>query len=88
MEDCLQTFRAGGTKIKNGKKVPSGRQKWNNRDMAVVLNFRVILNPLLTGERPPRFLRKNASSGLAEAKPTTTPETLLKPKPKPKRQTG
>ncbi|KAJ1890545.1 hypothetical protein LPJ66_007417 [Kickxella alabastrina] len=84
MENCLQTFRADGTKIKNGEKVPSGRWKWN-RDMAAVLNFRIILNALLTGNRPPRFSRKNAPSELAEPESIATPETLLKPKPKPKR---
>ncbi|KAJ1896571.1 hypothetical protein LPJ66_003911 [Kickxella alabastrina] len=82
MEDCLQTFRADGTKTKDGEKVPSGRRKWNNRDMAAVLNFRIILNALLTDNRPPHSLRKKASSELAEAESTVTPETLLKPKPK------
>ncbi|KAI7826648.1 hypothetical protein BX661DRAFT_224833 [Kickxella alabastrina] len=85
MENCLQIFRAGGTKIKNGKKVPSGRQKWNNRDMAVVLNFRIILNSLLAGECPPCFLRNNPSSESAEPESTATPGTVLKPNPKPKR---
>ncbi|KAI7828437.1 hypothetical protein BX661DRAFT_224406 [Kickxella alabastrina] len=33
MENCSQTFRADGTKIKNGERVPSDRRKWN-RDMA------------------------------------------------------
>ncbi|KAI7833783.1 hypothetical protein BX661DRAFT_168909 [Kickxella alabastrina] len=37
------------------------------------------------GERPLRFLRKNASSESAEPESTATPNTLLKPKPKPKR---
>ncbi|KAJ1902134.1 hypothetical protein LPJ66_000223 [Kickxella alabastrina] len=80
MEDCLQTFRADGTKIKDGEKVPSGRRKWN-RNMAAMLNFRIILNALLKGERPPRFLHKKASSESAEPESTAT----LKPKPKAKR---
>ncbi|KAJ1932196.1 hypothetical protein GGF37_007135, partial [Kickxella alabastrina] len=84
MEDCLQTFRADGTKTKNSEKVPSGRRKWNNRGMAAVLNFRIILNALLTGERPPHFLCEKASSESAEPESTARPETLLKPKPKPK----
>ncbi|KAI7833463.1 hypothetical protein BX661DRAFT_196659 [Kickxella alabastrina] len=84
MENYLQTFRADRTWVENSEKVPSGRRKWN-RDMAAALNFRIILNALLTGERPPRFLRKNASSESAEAEPTATPESLLNPKPKPKR---
>ncbi|KAJ1899346.1 hypothetical protein LPJ66_002170 [Kickxella alabastrina] len=84
MEDCLQTFRADGTKIKDGETVPSGRQKWN-RNMAAVLSLRIILNALLTGERPLRFLRKNTLSESAEAKFTTTSKTLIKPKAKPKR---
>ncbi|KAI7834105.1 hypothetical protein BX661DRAFT_168500 [Kickxella alabastrina] len=81
MENCLQTFRADKTKIKDGEKVPPSRQKWNNRDMAVVLNFRIIHNPLLISEHPPCFSRKKASSGPAEAESTAT----LKSKSKTKR---
>ncbi|KAI7819468.1 hypothetical protein BX661DRAFT_174016 [Kickxella alabastrina] len=84
MEDCLQTFRADGTKIKNGEKVPSGRRKCNC-DTAAVLNFRMILNALFTSNRPPCFLRKNASSESAEPESTVTPGTLPKPKFKTKR---
>ncbi|KAJ1901480.1 hypothetical protein LPJ66_000762 [Kickxella alabastrina] len=78
----VQTFRADGTKIKDSEKVPSGRQKWNNRDMAAVLDFHIILNALLTGDRPLRFLRKKTSSESAEPESTATPKALLKPKPK------
>ncbi|KAJ1943293.1 hypothetical protein GGF37_002714, partial [Kickxella alabastrina] len=80
MENYLQTFRANGTKIKDGEKVPSGRRKWNNRDMAAILNFRIILNALLTGEQAPCFLHKKASSESAQSESTA----MLKPKPKTK----
>ncbi|KAI7828346.1 hypothetical protein BX661DRAFT_205168 [Kickxella alabastrina] len=80
MENCLQTFRADGTKIKNDEKVPLGRRKWNC-DTAAVLNFRIILNALLKGNHPPRFLRKKASPEPAEAESTST----LKSNPKFKR---
>ncbi|KAI7825523.1 hypothetical protein BX661DRAFT_172019 [Kickxella alabastrina] len=80
MKNCLHTFRADGTKIKDGEKVPSDRRKWNP-DMAAALNFRIIINSLLTGERPPCFSCKKASSESAEPESTAT----LKPKPKPKR---
>ncbi|KAI7832132.1 hypothetical protein BX661DRAFT_169948 [Kickxella alabastrina] len=81
MENCLQAFGADGTKIKGGEKVTSGRRKWNNCDMAAVLNLRITLNVLLKGNHPPRFLRKKASES-AKSECTATPETLLKPKAK------
>ncbi|KAI7818552.1 hypothetical protein BX661DRAFT_131749, partial [Kickxella alabastrina] len=55
--NCLQTFRAGGTRVGDKEKVPSGKRKWN-RDMAAVLDFRILFNALLKGKRPPRFLCK------------------------------
>ncbi|KAI7834785.1 hypothetical protein BX661DRAFT_195384 [Kickxella alabastrina] len=83
MEDCLKTFGADETKIKDGGKVPSGRQKWN-RNMAAMLSFRIIISALLTGNCPPHFSRKNALSESARPESTVTPDTLLKPKPRPK----
>ncbi|KAJ1947601.1 hypothetical protein GGF37_000366 [Kickxella alabastrina] len=85
MEDCLQTFRADGTKIKDGEKVPSGRRKRNNRDMAAVFKQGIKNDAKVQGSHPPRFLRKKALSELAESASVAAPETLLKPKPKTKR---
>ncbi|KAI7835116.1 hypothetical protein BX661DRAFT_222000 [Kickxella alabastrina] len=80
VEDCLQTFRTDGTKIKDGEKVPSSRRKWN-RDMAAVLNFRIILNALLKGEHSPCLLRKKTPFELAGFESTATPNNFPKPKP-------
>ncbi|KAJ1944127.1 hypothetical protein GGF37_002341, partial [Kickxella alabastrina] len=69
---------------KDGEKVLSGRQKRNNRNIAAVLNFRIILNALPMGKRFPHFLRKKAQFELAKPKSTMIPEILPETLPNPK----